>query len=376
MSYDIRVWDHPPDLPTPTKIEEVESLADALWKRRPGPNPKIIAFAERITAKYPSQAQAYAQKPRREDFTWIGDTAGDARREERGIFSFSVNLAPDPAPIISCIVEAANALALTVLDEQIGVLWLPWGHVIGPPGEDYEESWAASSMKLFTKEDVPRTEASMSKALAAGIEEVLRPQGFKRMKSISGWPRWEAATKVGTFVIELYVNKDSLGAAHFGYDWDLWIDIINPEAEAAARSLLHESELKRPTCHFRLGELDGPQWGRVCSPETMRGVPRLASQVLIPLLARLSTLGALDEFMNEGTASSVGDKAKLDTPILPHMNRQSLDMAFSLKPVIVAWLAKSPRFEAVVAAKRSRSAEPDEFDVFITRLRAEMLPIV
>jgi len=142
---------------------------EALEARTPGPNPKFIQFAQKLVERYPSRPG----DPDANDAVWMGNPVDDARNGSEAVFGISLP-SHGRSRIMRFVVQAANELGLTVLDEQLGIAFLPGGKVLP---EDARDVW--KELDEETEQAAPAwTKAQARKALVTYMTAALGKHGF------------------------------------------------------------------------------------------------------------------------------------------------------------------------------------------------------
>lgn len=120
MSYDLRVWEPPAGQATPASFEAALRSWFELELLEPGPNPKFAALAAQMVA-YKGCGDA----------PWVGDPIADANNCRKAVWTFQLP-ADNRMQLLCAVVQRANALGLTVLDDQQGLALLAPNRVLPP----------------------------------------------------------------------------------------------------------------------------------------------------------------------------------------------------------------------------------------------------
>ncbi|WP_418132854.1 hypothetical protein ABL849_00040 [Variovorax sp. 375MFSha3.1] len=132
MSYDLRVWERPVGQADPVSFEEASRTLLELERLEPGPNPKFIALAEQMAARYPVMGQeAAVERDDDSDAIWISDPVAGARGCTSAVWAFELPT-EDHVHALRFVVERANALGLTVFDDQLGMVFISPDRVLLP----------------------------------------------------------------------------------------------------------------------------------------------------------------------------------------------------------------------------------------------------
>lgn len=125
MSYDLRVWEPPAGQATPASFEAALRSWFELELVEPGPNPKFAALAAQMAAY-----KDYGDAP------WVGDPVADAKACRKAVWTFQLP-ADNRMQLLVAVVRRANALGLTVLDDQLGLALAAPNQVLPPERTDF-----------------------------------------------------------------------------------------------------------------------------------------------------------------------------------------------------------------------------------------------
>ncbi|MDA7418513.1 hypothetical protein PGB34_19250 [Xenophilus arseniciresistens] len=199
MSHDIRIWERPMGQPNPTSLEEAGRTMQALERLRPGLNPKFMALAERMAARYPVLGREQQFVSATEDdgngAAWLGDPREQAKNCTEAVWAFELPT-EDPVRALRFVVDNANALGLTVLDDQIGMVFVPPDQVLPP---EHAALWQSAKREM----DAPQKRWSVSKArkeMKDRIAQLLAHTDFRLDESrttATGF-RFSRVTEAGT----------------------------------------------------------------------------------------------------------------------------------------------------------------------------------
>lgn len=132
--YQIYIWVQSENQPEPATFEAASQTMLALQTSGAPANAKFVALVEQLLKYRPSQAC----DPGCTHFAWGGDPLKEAQDNEQAIFSLRLPQA-DRVALLRLVVDTASAQGLAVLDEQIGMVFLPSGAVLP---EGHAKSWA------------------------------------------------------------------------------------------------------------------------------------------------------------------------------------------------------------------------------------------
>ncbi len=211
MSYDLRVWEPPAGQALAGSFEQALRNWFELELLEPGPNPKFAALAARMVA-YKDCGDA----------PWEGDPVADAKRCRKAVWTFSLP-AENRMKLLAAVVKRANALGLTVLDDQVGLALVAPNHVLPPERTDFwkqamqvlEEAPPESAMPTHAPTPAPTpapppaaapARAPLSMALASARDEMrsvlaslLRQHGFISPRMALDLPYYHAQVETTYF---------------------------------------------------------------------------------------------------------------------------------------------------------------------------------
>lgn len=133
-NYQIYIWVQSKNEPEPATFEVASQTLLALQTSGVPANAKFVALVEQLLKHHPSQAGDL----RRPHCAWGGDPLKEAQDNEQAIFCIRLSQA-DRVQLLRLVVDTATAQGLTVLDEQIGMVFFPSGAVLP---EEHAKSWA------------------------------------------------------------------------------------------------------------------------------------------------------------------------------------------------------------------------------------------
>jgi hypothetical protein len=131
--YKIYIWQQSSDLPGPTTFEAAGQTMQALKNIQAPANLKFVELVQQLLKHHPSQAS----DPHCPHSAWGGDPLGDALTGDKKLFCLSLPPA-NRVELLRLVVDTASARGLTVLDDQIGMVFFPGGAVLP---EDRAASW-------------------------------------------------------------------------------------------------------------------------------------------------------------------------------------------------------------------------------------------
>jgi hypothetical protein len=140
-------------------------------------------------------AEAMVEREDDGDSPWIGDPIAEARDCNSAVWAFS--LPPeDRLRLLSAVVRRADALGLTVFDDQLGLVFCPPDRVLPP---ERAEMWRAAEEELDSSaaQKAPRkswTLASIRKGIESSLATILVPRGFVAERQPAASPYYHSKT--------------------------------------------------------------------------------------------------------------------------------------------------------------------------------------
>lgn len=184
MSYDIRIWEHPVGLERPDSFEAAVRPGLELETRTEGQNPKFVQLATGLRNLSDD-----------DNSPWVSDPVASAQRCQRLVWAFEL---PDRERVrlLYTVIKLANALGLTVLDDQLGLVFCPPDRVFPP---DRAALWQSAANELAgeTVPVAPKRSASIAairKELEASLDATLLPRGFVADRSPPQCPYYSTKT--------------------------------------------------------------------------------------------------------------------------------------------------------------------------------------
>ena len=307
-------------------------------RMQPGPNPKFVELARAMRSHYP-EAESW---PR-------GDPVAVAESCRDAVWAFSLPN-EELARMVRHVVKEATALGLVVYGDQIAMAFRPDGRVLP---EEMAQRWA-ELQQHFDEAPQPFGKAQVRKLLATHLRELLTPRGFLMRKGSGEWDvEFVRPVEDGHQTVCSRVDGHSPE-----FKCTVWCTHRAEKVEAIFHAAFrNERGLGLPhTLWFNVAVLAqaGGETERV-PIENMAQIRALLAMVesAMPVLDMAATPGGLDRVMNEPTLFRFPYAEQF-----PHRPASLADsyIAFGgkscLKPLIVAWLEKSPRFDERVRSLR------------------------
>jgi hypothetical protein len=334
MSYVVQVWEQP----VPTSVQDADRINSQLHGERCAQNPKFVELANRLMERYPGLTLDDGESDEACEDVWTdGALDGQCDQPVYGLGVQTEHL--DTA--LPFVFETAAALGLVVYDPQAGEVRLPGSKVLTMPGR------APQSFDNRKHAVEPGRLVSVAQTMQI-IREVLDPlmsrHGFKAAGSRCTYKK---KLKACTHVIELFVEEWlALGYVHLWFTSGVDVSLPGKWPKGTRARLFNYA------VNFdmqKLQEQHGVQVSdrffndfntslilRVASAEEMldklRQLAALTERAMLPVMAKMETLNALDEVLNKGDASNQSD-------------RQLLVTRFT--PITVAYMAHNPELKDI-----------------------------
>ena len=132
-NYKIHILEPSGDLSGPATFEAALQTLRGLQGSKIPANPKFVELVLQLLKQHPSQAS----DPSCPHLAWGGDPLKSAQNSDEAVFSLSLPTA-NHVELLRLVVDTATALGLTVLDDQIGMVFLASGTVLP---EERAVSW-------------------------------------------------------------------------------------------------------------------------------------------------------------------------------------------------------------------------------------------
>lgn len=289
MSYVLHVWEHA----APASLDEALALHERLSAQRSGGSPKLRVLATRLVERFPCP-----REPGSDDLGVWTDAPLDGLTAEPVCSLGIASSATDT--VVPFVVEVAQSLGLTVLDDQAGCVYLPSGACLGPGapqrGARPAPPAATTAPSLQNKAEV---QAMCQQAFrpwleAAGFRAIRKPAAFRRQTG----PVEASVQHAVTDYAPRFVIGVSVG---------LTIHLPEPYAALAARFadayLLDATWIARGAGILlpgASGGFDAPATvsGRGEFDALMAAWGRLLEAGILPVLARCTTLEGLEAEVN------------------------------------------------------------------------------
>ena len=327
-------------LPRPKTIVELAKLIAARQEDNPGPNPKFIDLARRISALYPSpEAVAASADPEVEASIWVEDPVQDAQRAGA---VWGVDLPPQGgSKLLHDLIDQGRQLGLTMLLDSMGVAFLPDGQVL-PAGRQRE--W--DIFMEMAPEQKHATMGQMLKRLEALCGPRLAPHGYRplprerkataieyRRAVDGGWQqvRFSLVQTYGHFYVLVILTGQCAPVR------GILTAVLGPEVS-------HWEWEK--DYHLYLQMLGFPKRSRfyVDTPEQIEEMFAMLESAGLPLLDRVRTVAGLDRMYSEAPDTAEWHGAR--------------DRRFTA--LICAHLTRNPRFAEWEARVREFVKKDDE----------------
>lgn len=352
MSYVLYIWEHPPAAPLPATIPEAARCVGLLRQSKPGHNPKFLALAKSLTARYPAlnelPSNEDGEPPDADEYAWVdGELTGET---DEAVFNLglSTGMLDEVRPFV---IEEALKLGLNIVDVQAGEVFLADGRTLAvtkkavnpvPPPEEKKE--------LPKVRDLLRQVAERWAPLMKEHGYSYRKGGvvFKR-KFAGGWQELGLDANGDFGAVCCWFGLRLVARLNEVSDLSNRVEGISPQAIAEA----HEEVGWRPTLMMSqtramcpiaprpfLDQSGGYQVTSVGQIEPMiEHVGELLKTFWLPMLERCETVAGIDDLLNgEYRAPRTGMR------VFYAANNAG-------DHIIAAFLAGNPRLEEICAAE-------------------------
>lgn len=351
MSYVLHIWEKSADRPWPSTIDEAMSMVKLLHGSENPENPKFARLAQRLTKQYPDITSREAEEMPESEFAW-SDGPLDGKP---GTAVYAIGLArPMLDEVRPFVVQQANALGLSVTDEQAGEVFLANGHVLGI-GVRKETS------SKTPYDDVP-TARDVERAVFEHLTPMMERYGFKPRKKDRSFRQ---KFKGGWHSFHVYA-EESVDHCEFRVVVDSQIDA----ATEVMRKIFHADKSPAEKERYLLTTmLTMDKWtGETCEllvPPRLRSwneryrVYRVANRQhidvaakhllvsietrLFPILEKFNTIEGVDALLN---SEPIAEAPLFVIPGWAHRH------------IIIAYLARNARLEAIYKELLSGITDP------------------
>lgn len=347
MSYDLRIWEQPAGRAAPASFEDTLRIwFEMELEARPGPHPKFTALAAQMAA-YKGCGEA----------PWASDPVADAKGCTKAVWTFPLPEA-NRIQLLRVVAKLANALGLTVLDDQQGLALVPPDRVLPPERSGF---WLETAQAV--EEPAREAAAPLSLALQASRDEMraalnalLLQHGFIAPRLALGLPYYRAqaeatyfrATPAGGQSVTL-LSTTVNNAPCLAVD----INIFSEEIASIQRAIFPEQDemFFRRQMSFWVGIFQGVY--AYVPVRTQAELQRMVNEVqdpIGPILEMTRTAPDLQAVMS-GTPAFPLPAPK--TPQAPKSLAEHVHQSAGYAALISAWLYGGKQFQAVAQYKRA-----------------------
>ncbi len=176
MGYTLQIW----ETPTPTSAQEAEQICDQLSDEKAEQNQKFIALAKQLTQIYPCLTQPKGD----EDSVWSeGPLDGVC---DQPIYGLGLVI-DHVAEVMPFVCSTANALGLTVYDQQTGDTYLPSGALLTIP----DETIIRPSLRKSNDFERITSNEQATRIAQEFLSELMKKHGFKWAKKENRFFKYE-----------------------------------------------------------------------------------------------------------------------------------------------------------------------------------------
>lgn len=324
MSYDLRVWEHHGT--EPASFEAATQTLLALERLRPGQNPKFVALGQQLAARFPQHR--------------CGD-AGDA-----AVWAFA--LPPDDrVPLLQFVVEAANALGLVVLDDQLGIAFLPSG-AVREMGEDARGPSDQQAADAGLSDDPSQALARAHAAIEPGLASLLRRHGFEPQRR-ELTDQWVAEFTRPAQGGRQHVEMTAYFTRYGDFSWLLTFRSRMDDVHGVLQACLDADRLSSGAgdlvFHPRMIDRSvRPADLSVASDADIGHLLSWIEAVALPVLNQALTCAGALSLMRDPTPRNLPEGAGEPNCFA------DLFQSYGFAPLVSAWLHDRPSFDAIAAA--------------------------
>jgi hypothetical protein len=362
MSFVLQIWELPQGREWPKTIKEATALVSGLHGQYPGQNPKFIEFARRLTARFPCIMSPEADALDEDEAAWT-DGPLDGVTDE-AVYGIGINTdrLDDVRPFV---IETALALGLSVEDEQAGEYFFANGVVLS-----IEQVWEAQRRAEAAAAPLLPSKEELSERVCADLADVLTRHGFARAPERDGRGPGYVSTaylrSTGSSWHQLSVSVAEEGEKQRDFSVE-WIPCHMPSS-VLRNSIKHDGNIPADASDFTLGRIHQHRWiddaAGLLEPRGRNGhrhyfvrrhadiAPRtqhLAQQIETRFAAMLAAFDDAQAF----------DRLVNPDPITGSLFHERYDSG--AHHIIAAYLADSPRLEALCAEFWDSTQKPTNF---------------
>jgi hypothetical protein len=348
VSYDLRIWEQPADEAIPDSFEAAVRIWSKLEGLEPGPNPKFAALAERMI-----ELEDDGDSP------WIGDPLAQAKDWSSAVWGFSLPL-ESRVHLLHAVVKRANALGLTVFDDQLGLMFCPPDRVLPP---EQAEMWQAAAEELDSSgwRWAPRkswTLPSVRKGIESSLAAILTPHGFVAEQPPAKSPYYHQKpfavyhrpTLAGGQTVMLL--GETIDHSPFII---IDVNVFSTAIANITRAVFpeHGEMYARRQLDLRPGLFYGePIYVPIKSPEDVQRLLKAVEDPVVPILELTRTSAGMEAIMGGAVGFPITNlhysTRKWSAKTLAEYSQQNYGYA----PLISAWLHGNEQFETLREDKR------------------------
>lgn len=340
MSYNLTIWETPVHWKTPAKLQEAAKHLQALEQTLASINPALQELARQLAALYPSM-DSPGEDAR--DAVWISNPVKDVEAMERAVWVLGLP-DEDRVTVLCHVVEIANMLGLTVLDDQMGMVFLPGGKVL-PANK--RALWEGVKAHVRNAPPVKVTKAQLRKKMLEIFTPRLIKHGFKLDAAILKTDQYKTQDYFAVRQVQggEQIIFGSLKGEPSEFRFVIFCEMTNFQAKQIAKEILNEFDM------WGGGVSIAPEW---FTGNHHRGVPvntdeeigqamALFEDKVMPVLDMASDIKGLDRVMNDTTL------VRRVPPYPGHSdNYSSYIRSKGIAPLTIARLAGNPQFDEIV----------------------------
>ncbi|MFM2450129.1 MAG: hypothetical protein RIS44_2579 [Pseudomonadota bacterium] len=360
-SSSLKVWQQPQDAPTPTTLEEAIQVVDALQLTEPGINPDFVTVAHKLVKKFPVDD---------EDSVWLSDPRDQSVLFRGGVWVLDLPDDPDQrAHLMRCVVDESTARGLTVMAEELGMVFLPSGQVL-PPSD--QAGWDDLKQQMDTAaqtQEKPITKADLRKMMVTFLHDILEKHGFVGKKMPDGVTSFTRSFEGGEQEISMWIKGNAPN-----FTCEISCESTNQLIKNLLATVYGERHnVALRDVSFSVGIFKGyfNSGHPITSSQEVKSLLSLLETKALPLLDLARNLDGVDQIFHNKNMVPLDYKPL--NPNSPVTLSDSMNRSRAPVGIAVAWLASNPEFESIAQAAGEAmkvTVHAHQYDELMAYLRA------
>ena len=338
-SYMIQVWQHPAQLPQPKSFEDVQgSLEQMRQVELTEPEPRFEALAKAMLKTWPSSDMFSEDDPDRNDAIWLNSPLKEVRELVRsGVWDFEMPREETEAVMLK-LLEEAKPLGLTLLNEEMEMAWLPSGQILPP---ERAGDWN-KYVEIVKAEPPKRSKTQVKTIVRKMLTTMLGKYGFEASRGPNYYQGsdfyFRRQVEVGEQVVfgSVRTHRDEykLGLACRG-------------AEKRSQEIF--AAVFGARAHEEGGEYFFGAYKELGCKTSIHGNPPLGTDAEIQQAIDALEEGAICALQIARDLPGL-NRMLNDENVLPERKTDisGYVMSRNFLPLMIAWLARNPRFDELV----------------------------